>query len=275
MVSTAGAGVGHLPVDRVEPSGPRRRGGRPGGPARRRRVRRRRRDRLPERHGRHAGGQRRDGRVGQDRVRRPRLDRRDAQPQGRGHGQVAAGAGRRNALRPRPGASGESAPAAGRDDRTPRRRSPGDSNGSPGTRTPTAVGVWTPSTEPPNATAGATVAAKRTATRPPRRWRCCRCSARARPIVEGQYTTAVFNGLRWLTYQQGRDGDLRGEGGGRMYAHGMAAIVLCEAYGLTGDSRLREPRRSRWISSFRPNIPRADGVTSRVRRRTRASSDGS
>ncbi|MCX7425739.1 MAG: terpene cyclase/mutase family protein [Planctomycetia bacterium] len=59
--------------------------------------------------------------------------------------------------------------------------------------------------------------------------------------VEGQYTTAVFNGLRWLTYQQGRDGDLRGEGGGRMYAHGLAAIVLCEAYGLTGDSRLREP----------------------------------
>jgi hypothetical protein len=38
----------------------------------------------------------------------------------------------------------------------------------------------------------------------------------------------------WLINQQKPDGDLRGAGG-NMYSHGLAAITLCEAYGLTGD----------------------------------------
>ncbi|MBN2294007.1 MAG: hypothetical protein JXM70_16395, partial [Pirellulales bacterium] len=48
--------------------------------------------------------------------------------------------------------------------------------------------------------------------------------------LEGKYTNQVFYGLKWLIDEQESDGDLRGSGGGRMYAHGQAAIVLCEAY---------------------------------------------
>ena len=59
--------------------------------------------------------------------------------------------------------------------------------------------------------------------------------------LQGDYQNEVFDGLKWLIDQQQSDGDLRGRGGGRMYAHGQAAIVLCEAYGLTGDPQLREP----------------------------------
>lgn len=60
--------------------------------------------------------------------------------------------------------------------------------------------------------------------------------------LTGQYTKEVFAALRWLIDHQRDDGDLRGPGGfGRMYAHGQAAIVLCEAYALTGDEQLRGP----------------------------------
>jgi len=60
--------------------------------------------------------------------------------------------------------------------------------------------------------------------------------------VEGEYSNVVFNGLRWIVEHQKENGDCRGSGGdGRMYAHGQAAIALCEAYALTGDEQLREP----------------------------------
>ncbi|MDY0166290.1 MAG: terpene cyclase/mutase family protein [Thermoguttaceae bacterium] len=59
--------------------------------------------------------------------------------------------------------------------------------------------------------------------------------------LSGKYTENVFNGLKWLLENQHSDGDLRGAGSGRMYAHGLAAIVLAEAYTLTGDDQLREP----------------------------------
>jgi hypothetical protein len=57
----------------------------------------------------------------------------------------------------------------------------------------------------------------------------------------GQYRDVVQAGLRWLIYNQASDGDLRGPGSGRMYAHGMASIVLCEAFAMTGDEQLRGP----------------------------------
>jgi len=59
--------------------------------------------------------------------------------------------------------------------------------------------------------------------------------------LEGQYTDEVFRGLKWIIEKQGENGDLRGKGNGQMYAHGQAAIVLCEAYALTGDEQLRAP----------------------------------
>lgn len=55
------------------------------------------------------------------------------------------------------------------------------------------------------------------------------------------YRETVQEGLDWLVANQKPDGDLRGRGNGRMYAHGQAAIALCEAYALTRDSKLRRP----------------------------------
>ncbi|MBN1912582.1 MAG: terpene cyclase/mutase family protein [Pirellulales bacterium] len=57
---------------------------------------------------------------------------------------------------------------------------------------------------------------------------------------QGKYTDTVTAGLRWLVSRQYSDGDLR-DPAGRMYAQGLATIVLCEAYGLTRDEQLREP----------------------------------
>jgi hypothetical protein len=49
----------------------------------------------------------------------------------------------------------------------------------------------------------------------------------------GPHRRAVMRGLAWLMQNQKPDGDLRG--GANMYAHGLATIAVCEAYGLTGD----------------------------------------
>ena len=59
--------------------------------------------------------------------------------------------------------------------------------------------------------------------------------------IQGEYRQVVLKGLNWLVSQQGPDGDLRGNGIGDMYAHGQAALVLCEAYAMTQDPELREP----------------------------------
>jgi hypothetical protein len=58
----------------------------------------------------------------------------------------------------------------------------------------------------------------------------------------GIYREEVAKGLRWLIKQQKEDGDLRSTtGNSGMYAHGQAAIVLCEAFAITGDEELRGP----------------------------------
>ena len=61
--------------------------------------------------------------------------------------------------------------------------------------------------------------------------------------LQGEYTDEVYRALNWLLGQQKEDGDLRGDGNrtSQMYAHGQAAIALCEAYALTGDEQLRGP----------------------------------
>ncbi len=61
--------------------------------------------------------------------------------------------------------------------------------------------------------------------------------------MSGQYQLAVSQGLGWMLAQQKRDGELSGKLGHdcRMYAHAIAAIVLCEAYGMTKDPKLRDP----------------------------------
>jgi len=60
----------------------------------------------------------------------------------------------------------------------------------------------------------------------------------------GIYEDKVAMGLRWLIRQQSENGDLRGSlknNNAGMYAHGQGAIVLSEAYALTGDEQLRGP----------------------------------
>jgi hypothetical protein len=60
----------------------------------------------------------------------------------------------------------------------------------------------------------------------------------------GKYKNEVDAGLYYILRNQGDDGDLQGASDDRnrsMYAHGLASIVLCEAYGMTGDETLREP----------------------------------
>ncbi len=61
--------------------------------------------------------------------------------------------------------------------------------------------------------------------------------------LTGIYQAEVAKGLRWLLQNQREDGDLRGNRGQYpgMYAHGQGAIVLCEAFLMTGDEALRAP----------------------------------
>jgi hypothetical protein len=59
----------------------------------------------------------------------------------------------------------------------------------------------------------------------------------------GPYRNHVAKGLRWLKEKQKADGDLRGGASQHpgMYAHGIASIVMCDAFALTGDESLRKP----------------------------------
>ena len=50
---------------------------------------------------------------------------------------------------------------------------------------------------------------------------------------KGPYQRSIYSGLFWMMKNQKPDGDLRG--GFTMYAHGLAAICMCEAYGLSKD----------------------------------------
>lgn len=70
-------------------------------------------------------------------------------------------------------------------------------------------------------------------------------------VHEGPYRETVDKAINWLLPRQRQDGDLRG--GETMYTHGIATIVLAEAYGMTKESRLRQPveRAVRFIERAR------------------------
>lgn len=59
----------------------------------------------------------------------------------------------------------------------------------------------------------------------------------------GKYQNNIRKALDWLIGQQQENGDLSSAaaGNGRMYAHGIATIALCEAYGISQDPKLKEP----------------------------------
>jgi hypothetical protein len=50
------------------------------------------------------------------------------------------------------------------------------------------------------------------------------------------YSKSVENGLKFLMAKQGKDGNF----GGGMYAHGLATIAMCEAFGMTSDPLLKQ-----------------------------------
>jgi len=57
----------------------------------------------------------------------------------------------------------------------------------------------------------------------------------------GGYRDVVKRALDWLVADQNTDGSFKSIHGGTMYAHGQAAIALCEAYALTRDRALQRP----------------------------------
>ena len=96
--------------------------------------------------------------------------------------------------------------------------------------------------------------------------------------TEGQYKNTVANGLRYLLSQQFPSGDLSGRDQvgpdptvrfARMYSHGMAALAITEAYGMTGDPALlstiqsacqctlsaMNPKTGGWRYGFRTEDP--------------------
>lgn len=65
-------------------------------------------------------------------------------------------------------------------------------------------------------------------------------------LEPGRYQAHIDRGLQWLIQnQQKEDGSfpLDGAENSALYAHAIATMALCEAYGLTEDPKLREPAR--------------------------------
>jgi hypothetical protein len=58
------------------------------------------------------------------------------------------------------------------------------------------------------------------------------------PVTDGPHKKTVSRGLQYLINNQQADGSLAGRSAfDLMYTHGLATIALCEAYGMTRDSR--------------------------------------
>ena len=64
---------------------------------------------------------------------------------------------------------------------------------------------------------------------------------------EFKYARQIDQAIQWLIENQAEDGGLyvpsdnRSNGACRLYSHGIAALALTEAYGMTQDARLKEP----------------------------------
>lgn len=52
---------------------------------------------------------------------------------------------------------------------------------------------------------------------------------------KGPYQKTIYGGIQWLIKNQKQDGNLSAGAGQVMYSHGLAAIAMCEAFGLTKD----------------------------------------
>lgn len=76
-------------------------------------------------------------------------------------------------------------------------------------------------------------------------------------LLDGPYRDVVRRGLTWLIDHQDDNGDLRGDE--TMYSHGIAAIALAEALGMTGDSALRAPAQAAIRFIVEARDPRGGG----------------
>ncbi len=77
---------------------------------------------------------------------------------------------------------------------------------------------------------------------------------------KGPYQQTISKGLTWLIKEQTPEGSLAGGSEQPMYAHGLATLVLCEAYGMTHDEHIGTAAQRRWPSSYMLKIrPRAAG----------------
>jgi hypothetical protein len=57
-------------------------------------------------------------------------------------------------------------------------------------------------------------------------------------LTKGPYKDNIYKGLYYLLKVQKPNGDLSNGGNRQMYEHGLAAIALCEAYGMSKDERI-------------------------------------
>jgi hypothetical protein len=79
--------------------------------------------------------------------------------------------------------------------------------------------------------------------------------------LDEKYRDVVRRGIEWLVKHQKPDGDLF-TGGHRVthfYGHGIAAMALCEVYGMTQDPELREPARKAVEYIVKTQDPRHGG----------------
>jgi hypothetical protein len=65
-----------------------------------------------------------------------------------------------------------------------------------------------------------------------------------RKAQQVDYSKGIKAALFWLIARQSKSGGDRGSYGGGMYAHGLATIAMCEAYGLTSDPTLKASAQS-------------------------------
>ncbi len=56
----------------------------------------------------------------------------------------------------------------------------------------------------------------------------------------GKYKQQIYTGVYWLMSHQRPDGDLSAGAEQQMYSHGIAAIAMCEEYGMTHDKFVRD-----------------------------------
>ena len=79
--------------------------------------------------------------------------------------------------------------------------------------------------------------------------------------LDEKHRDVVRRGIEWLVKHQKPDGDLFAGGSQftHFYSHGMAAMALCEAYGMTQDPELREPARKAVAFIVATQDPRRGG----------------